>query len=169
MPASLADRILVAADVLILGVVAAAGMAGDRIPLPRGQDAVDFSRPAPPDPTGKAMAQHPPASPEEPRMAAPLRPESAPATPPKPGQAEWNLVYAARERGLTAMNLAREAKPTEPDKKRQGYDAAKKAFKEALEAIKAWRTCEGVDASMVDQQDREIRSFIFECDKFRPR
>ncbi len=173
MPASLSDKILVTADVLILGAVLAAGAVGGSLPLAPGQDVLVLGTP---EPTAAAVSPTPavnPARPPEPAQPSgtaqpevPSLPE--PAAPPKPGQAEWGRVYAAKQRGLVAVDQARSARATEPDRKRKAYDEAKAAFKEALAAAKEWRACEGVDPSSVDQQEQEIRMMIFECDKSRP-
>ena len=89
-------------------------------------------------------------------------------TPSKPGQAEWNRVYAAKQKGLEAMNEAESTKATDFDRKRKAYDRAIAAFHESLDALKTWRTCEGVDPATADQQDQEIRMFLKGCQKSRP-
>ncbi len=164
MPTSLADKILVAVDVLLLGAVAAAGVAGEQLRLPAGQDVMAFGAPEPPAvPTPPILPETPPETPA-PESPAVVQPE----TPLRPGQAEWNLVYAAKERGLVAMNRAQDCKPTDFDGKRRNYDEAEKAFQEALAASRAWRACEGVDTSMVDQQEQEIRAYLVGVHKSRP-
>ena len=137
MASSLADKILVGVDVLLLCAVGAAGVAGDSLSLPRGQEEVVFNKPEP-------------------------------AIPPKPGQAEWDRFYFAKERGLKAMNLAQECKPTDFSAKRKYYDEAEKAFKEALETATVWKACEGVDPSLVDAQVQEVRTYLVGVHKSRP-
>ena len=84
---------------------------------------------------------------------------SSSGTPPprvQPAPTPVDPFSAARQRGLEAMNRAREAGTTDFDAKRRGYDEAIQAFDAALAA------------APTDQQKQEIRSFLFECHKSRP-
>ena len=89
-------------------------------------------------------------------IAIAMNSDKKPPTQVQPPPTALDPFSAAKQRGMDAMNRAREAAATDFDTKRRGYDEATEAFQQALAA------------APTDQQKQEIRIMISECHKSRP-
>lgn len=170
-----ADRILLAADAVLLTGLAAAGAFPDLLPFPRGQDALRLVREAATPsaahvqaPASSALPAPPPAPiPSEAPVPAPV-PDPVVEKPPPPGHLEWGRVEAARRKGLDLLNAARDAGFADPGRKRTSYHKAKEAFQETLAAIDAYRAVCPEPNQAIDARVAELRQLIVECDKSSP-
>ena len=145
---------------------------GDLIPLPKGQDVLVLTRNASP-PSGKVPAPSPSTEPpvEAPpeAQAFPSGPQPGPEPAPelkKPGQAEWERAWVAKERGKSAVVKARGA--SAPAAKRTHYAEAKKALQEARKALEAFQQVCPEPNPAVEIEVSEINMLIMECNKSSP-
>lgn len=162
------ERLLLGLDgALLLGVLAL-GFLGDLVPLPKGQDVLVLTRStSPPEELPTPSVPSPAAPPPEAQALLPApvpEPEPDPG-PRKPGQAEWERAWNAKERGKSSVVQARSA---DAIGKRRHYAEAKKSLLEAREAIGAFQQVCPEPNPAVEAELSEINMLIMECNKSSP-
>ena len=155
------DRVLVGVDLALLVAVAAVGALGDILPLPAGQDILQIQ--------SDNGSKPPPVGEHDPLPPPPPVGEHDPLPPlPKPGEIEWGRAQAAKAKAMEKIGEARDAKPSEPQKKINAYEAAEAKLKEALAAIEQYKKIRPEPNPAIDDEITDIRQRIIECHKNKP-